>query len=109
VSRRWVALGVKPAMPRSRPRDTRTGSTRGAPAGRWGVRLREALDDRTAAGGRTLSTRCQERRVKQLYVNLTPFVTPFVPDDIKTARMFGRHFAETLHRVNCAGTRREAA
>ncbi len=25
----------------------------------------------------------------------------FVPGDIKTARMFGRHFAETLDRVNC--------
>lgn len=33
----------------------------------------------------------------------------FAPGDIKTARMFGRHFAETLHRVNCAGTRRAAA
>jgi multimeric flavodoxin WrbA len=25
----------------------------------------------------------------------------FVPGDIKTARMFGRTFAETLHRLNC--------
>src|SRR5690606_29587425 len=26
----------------------------------------------------------------------------FVPGDIKTARLFGRNFSETLHRVNCS-------
>jgi len=26
----------------------------------------------------------------------------FVPGDIKTARMFGRYFSETVHRVSCA-------
>ncbi len=26
----------------------------------------------------------------------------FVPGDIKTARMFGRNFAETLHRITCS-------
>jgi hypothetical protein len=26
----------------------------------------------------------------------------FVPGDIKTARMFGRNFSETLHRITCS-------
>lgn len=33
----------------------------------------------------------------------------FVPGDIKTARMFGRYFAETLHRVTCAARQGVAA
>lgn len=33
----------------------------------------------------------------------------FLPGDIKTARLFGRHFAETLRRVNCENVQKEAA
>jgi multimeric flavodoxin WrbA len=33
----------------------------------------------------------------------------FVPGDIRTARMFGRTFAETLHRLNCTTRRGVAA
>jgi NAD(P)H dehydrogenase (quinone) len=33
----------------------------------------------------------------------------FVPGDIKTARMFGRTFAETLHRLNCTMRQEVAA
>jgi NAD(P)H dehydrogenase (quinone) len=33
----------------------------------------------------------------------------FAPGDVKTARMFGRNFSETLHRVSCAARQEVAA